>query len=113
MNQCPMFQDNCRFCSHEHLFVPYAPLVENPQTTRLVVGLTAIRKELVGEMCNNISQWVKDLNYCPARWGLYGVASTGIRADGTGLYSDNYGQSTIPREDEFIVSGLGQQRLFV
>jgi len=68
-----------------------------------------IKRELIGEMCNNISHWVKDLKYCPARWGLY-RAHYGEREGG--VYSDTVGQSHIPRDGEFVISGVGQQRLF-
>jgi hypothetical protein len=108
---CPQFNTPCRFCSIEHLYIPYAPLIENPKTNRLEAGATAIRKEALGEWCNNISQWVRELRYCPARWGLYGVATSGIRADGCGEYSDEYGQSQIPGEDMFLIVGTGQQTL--
>jgi hypothetical protein len=77
---------HCRFCSQEHLFVPYSTLVENPATKRLCVGSTGIKKEMIGFFCNNISDWVSNLKYCPARWGLHGVASSGCVADGTGSY---------------------------
>ena len=111
---CPLFQDPaCRFCSHEHLLVPYAPLVLNEKTQRLEPGSTKIRKEALGAFCNNLSQWVRDLKYCPARWGLHGAASTGVRADGCGGYKDDYGQFLIPRDDEFVVIGVGQQVLMI
>lgn len=93
--KCTMFLDNCRFCSHEHHYIPYTPLVENKKTMRLEIGATNIRKELIGEFCNNIGGWVQDLKYCPARWGLYGIATTGYLSDGCGVYSDAVGQSGI------------------
>lgn len=108
---CSMFKDDCRFCSHEHQYIPYAPLVENQKTLRLEVGITNIRKELIGEWCNNISDWIEKLSYCPARWGLYGVPAIGLRADGCGVYSDTYGQSQIPQDDIFLIVGTGQQTL--
>ena len=108
---CPMFQDDCRFCSHENLIIPFSPLIE--KNGRLVPGLVEHKKELIGEMCNNESKFVTDLKYCPARWGLVGRGNNGARYEGSGTYSDSYGQSLIPREDEFVVSGVGQQRLFV
>ena len=111
---CSMFQDDCRFCSHEQRIIPFAPLIE--QNGRLVPGLVEHRKELIGEMCNNISQWVEGLKYCPARWGLVGRGLSMVgsaRADGTGTYSDVFGQGQIPREDEFVICGVGQQRLMV
>lgn len=77
---------NCRFLSQEHLFVPYSTLVENPKTKRLCVGTTGIKKEPVGIYCNNVSDWVSNLTFCPARWALHGVASSGCVADGTGVY---------------------------
>ena len=108
---CPMFQDQCRFCSNETLRVPYTHLITNPKTKRLEAGAIAIREVSLGTWCNNISQWVSELRYCPGRWGLYGIQSSGVRADGCGVYSDTYGQSQIPKEDEFVVSGIGQQVL--
>jgi len=97
MTPCPMFQDNCRFLSIEHLFVPYSPLTENPKTSRLETGATQIRKEPLGCFCNNVGGWVSDLTYCPARWGLRGVATVGVVADGTGSYLCP--QYLFPQED--------------
>ena len=105
---CPMFGDSCRFASHEHLIIPFAPLLPDPRTGRLVVGSVQHKKEMIGEMCNNIGGWVHDLHYCPARWGLHSVMSTGIRADGCGEYKDD---QTLPAEDIFLVVGTGQQVL--
>lgn len=93
---CPMFHDDCRFLSEEHLFIPYAPMVTNPKTGRLEPGATQIRKEALGCSCNNIGGWVKDLKYCPARWALRGVATSGIVADGTGKYL--WSQYLLPQE---------------
>jgi hypothetical protein len=112
---CPMFQDECRFCSHEHMIVPYAPLVEDPRSKRLIAGPVEHRKEPIGYWCNNVSEWVEHLRYCPARWGLVGSVNRLVgcaRADGCGVYPDAYGQSLIPREDTFVVQGVGQQVLF-
>jgi hypothetical protein len=108
---CPMFQDDCRFCSHEHMIVPYAPLIEDPRSKRLIAGPVEHRKEPVGFWCNNVSEWVEHLRYCPARWGLHSVTSSGQRAGGCGVYPDAYGQSLIPREDVFLIVGTGQQTL--
>jgi hypothetical protein len=110
LTTCPMFQDKCRFCSHEHMIVPYAPLVEDPRSKRLLPGPVEHRSEPLGYWCNDISQWVEDLKYCPARFALHRY-HTGRVADGCGVYSDAYGQSLIPREDAFVVSGVGQQVL--
>jgi hypothetical protein len=97
---CPLFQDtDCRFCSHEHLIIPYAPLVEDPRTHQLRPGLTEHRREMIGEMCNNVSLWVRDLTYCPARWGLTSFQN-GKRAEGTGVYPDGVGQGMIVIDDE-------------
>ena len=105
---CPLFNDtNCRFLSLEHRFIPITTLVENPKTKRLEPGATTIKTELVGEMCNNVSKWVKDLKYCSGRWGLYGVASSGVRADGCGTYLDS---QVIPG-GIFLIEGTGQQTL--
>ena len=102
---CPLFNDpDCRFCNGEMRIIPYSPLVE--KNGRLVPGLIEHRKELIGEMCNNVSQWVTDLKYCPARWGLY-RASVGVRADGCGTYKD----SQVLPDDIFIIEGTGQQTL--
>ena len=107
---CPMFQTQCRFCSHEHHTIPFARLVEDPRTKRLIAGPIEHRRELIDIWCNNVGNWVKDLNWCPARWGLY-RNPIGIRADGCGEYSDAYGQSQIIRDDEFLAVGVGQQVL--
>ena len=103
---CSLFNDHCRFCSHEHIIIPFAPLLPDPRTGRLVAGSVQHKKEMIGEMCNNVSQWVKDLKYCPARWGLY-RASVGVRADGCGTYKD----SQIIPDDIFLIEGTGQQTL--
>jgi len=109
MNPCSLFKDPaCRFCSHEHSYIPYAPLVENKKTGRLEPGATEIRKELIGEFCNNICQWVRNLSYCPARWGLRSVPPSGNRAAGCGMYPDAYGQSLISAQDDiYLVAGAG------
>jgi len=83
-----MFATHCRFCSHERLTVPYARLIENPKTKRLETGSTEHMQVPLGEFCNNISQWVSVLQYCPARWGLSN-SHNGVRADGTGIYLDD------------------------
>lgn len=101
--KCSMFQGDCRFCSHEHSYIPYTPLVENKKTMRLEISATNIKMVLLGEWCNNISQWVRELRYCPARWGLHGVPSVGIRAEGCGEYSDEYGQSQITAQDDICL----------
>jgi hypothetical protein len=86
-----MFDTHCRFCSHEHLFVPYTPLITNPKTNRLeaAIGKTMIKKEPVGIYCNNSSSWVSDLKFCPARWALHRKHyGDGRVADGTGTYTE-------------------------
>lgn len=85
-NKCPMFKDDCRFCSHESLLVPYTKLEQNPKTKRLEPTGNHIDRVPLGEYCNNGCGWVKDLKYCPARWGLRGVATAGVVADGCGVY---------------------------
>ena len=102
---CPMFGDSCRFASHEHLIIPFAPLLPDPRTGRLVAGSVQHKKEMIGEYCNQAG-WVKDLHYCPARWGLHSVMSTGIRADGCGTYKDSQ-----IIQDAFVAVGMGQQTL--
>ena len=101
-----MFGDSCRFASHEHLIIPFAPLLPDPRTGRLVAGSVQHKKEMIGTYCNNLSSWVRDLKYCPARWGLTRVPSVGIRADGCGEYKDS---QIIP--DAFVAVGVGQQCL--
>ena len=87
--RCPMFGDDCRFCSHEKMLVPYAPLINNPKTGRLEPGMVQMRSEPLGEFCNNVCGWVSTLKYCPARWALRGVATSGVVADGCGVYPRN------------------------
>lgn len=86
--QCPFFNDNCRFCSHEHLIVPYARLIENTKTKRLEPGATEHMPVPLGAFCNNVGVWVSDLKYCPARWALAN-SHHGVLADGTGCYPDS------------------------
>ena len=84
--QCPPFSTPCRFCSQEHQYITYNQLTENPKTKRLEANLnTMIRKEALGEWCNNSSQWCRDITQCPARLAL--VPWTGLKADGTGSYA--------------------------
>ena len=100
-----MFGDSCRFASEECLIIPFAPLLPDPRTGRLVAGSVQHKKEMIGEYCNQMG-WVRDLHYCPARWGLTRVPSVGIRADGCGTYKDS---QIIP--DAFVAVGTGQQCL--
>jgi hypothetical protein len=89
--QCPMFETpNCRFFSFETQIIPYAPMIEDPRTGRLQHGSIMHKKVMAGTgcFCNNVGSWVSELTYCPARWALHGVASSGRVADGTGVYTE-------------------------
>jgi len=87
---CPMFNTpNCRFLSHEHIIVPYAPLLEDPKSKRLIAGSVAYRKEPIGLLCNNDGEWVTEhKKLCPARWGLT-RHNMGCRVPGCGVYPDS------------------------
>lgn len=86
---CEPFATHCRFCSQEVLVVPYAPLIEDTRSKRLIAGSTAHRIEALGTFCNNICKWARDVQCCPARWGLSSVPKVGVRADGCGVYMDS------------------------
>jgi hypothetical protein len=82
---CHKYDTSCRFLSNEFLLVPYNQLITNPKTNRLEPSLqTMLRKEPIGEYCNNVSDWVENVNQCPARLAL--VRWTGIKVDGAGIY---------------------------
>ena len=87
-NRCEPFDTPCRFCSKETLLVPYVKLTENPKTNRLEPALqTMLRKEPLGDYCNNVSKWCKVVTQCPARNALAFEPWTGQKAEGTGIYS--------------------------
>ena len=84
--RCNQFDTPCRFCSKESMLIPFNKLVENPKTNRLEPAKeTMLRKEALGEWCNNSSQWCRDITQCPARLAL--VPWCGIKAEGTGTYA--------------------------
>jgi len=85
--RCNQFDTPCRFCSQETLTVPYAPLIEDPKSKRLIPGSVAHRIEPLGTWCNNISRWCKDVVQCPARLALAYEPWTGCKAHGTGIYA--------------------------
>lgn len=87
---CEPFSTPCRFCSKEHMLIPFAKLVENPKTNRLEPAKeTLLRTEALGTWCNNRSQWTRDVTQCPARVAL--ATRHGFvwahKADGTGTYA--------------------------
>jgi hypothetical protein len=83
--RCEAFDTPCRFCSAEHLIVPFAPLVEDPRSKRLIAGPVEHRSESLGTLCNQLSKWTRDITQCPARLGL--VYWCGEKAPGTGVYA--------------------------
>jgi hypothetical protein len=83
--QCPEYSTHCRFCSKESIIIPFARLIEDPQSKRLIAGPVEHRRESLGTLCNQLSMFTKDVTQCPARLGL--VMWTGIKADGCGIYS--------------------------
>jgi len=86
--RCNQFDTPCRFCSKESMLIPFNKLVENPQTNRLEPAKeTMLRKEALGEWCNNISAWCSSLSQCPARLALAYEPWCGQKADGTGSYA--------------------------
>ena len=86
---CKAFNDTpCRFCSQEHQYITYNQLTENPKTNRLEPAKeTMIRKEALGEWCNNISAWCSSLTQCAARLALAYDPWCGQKADGTMSYA--------------------------
>jgi hypothetical protein len=84
--RCEQFDTMCRFASKETLLIPYTKLIENPKTKRLEPALeTMLRKEPLGTMCNQNSQWCSEITQCPARLGL--VHWCGVKVEGTGIYA--------------------------
>ena len=64
---CPMFSDDCRFCSMEVQYHPCTYIIKKDMHFE-PVRTGFIRVEL-GEFCNNDgTKFVADLHYCPARW---------------------------------------------
>jgi len=109
--RCNQFDTPCRFCSKESMLIPFNKLVENPKTKRLEANLnTMIRKEALGEWCNNTSAWCSSLSQCPARLALAYEPWCGQKADGTGSYAKLIGSM----EMKALMSErvLGQQVLF-
>lgn len=70
LQKCPMFGEACRHCSMEHTTRPFTKIVKDPNTKLFKpIGLGNTKVPL-GEYCNNVGAWVRDLHYCPARWAL-------------------------------------------
>jgi hypothetical protein len=67
---CPMFSDPCRHCSHETTTHSFTRVSRNPKTHLYDSKGIGHSVEELGEYCNNIDAWVRDLHYCPARWAL-------------------------------------------
>jgi hypothetical protein len=65
-----MFGDDCRFCSHEKSVSGVYTKIEKVNGVYTPVGRGRTTTEM-GEYCNNIGTWVKDMHYCPARWTMY------------------------------------------
>ena len=106
MIACPMFNDtDCRFASLETRYSAYTGI--KMQDHHYVPTKVGYKQNVIGVRCNNDgTKMVSDIHYCPARWGLHSVTSTGIRADGCGEYKDS---QIIP--DAFVAVGTGQQTL--
>jgi len=103
--RCEAFDTPCRFLSNETLLVPYVKLIENTKTKRLEPALQPmLRKEPIGQFCNNSSKWTRDVTQCPARLGL--VQWCGVKAEGTGIYAKLHTEAEIRwrvREDGDIM----------
>jgi hypothetical protein len=102
--RCEAFDTPCRFCSKESLIVPFATLVEDPRSKRLIAGPVEHRSESLGTMCNQLSKWTRDVTQCSARLGL--VHWCGIKAEGTGIYARLHTEAEIRwrvREDGDIM----------
>ena len=69
---CPMFGDACRHCSEEISRTGlFTRLKKNPVSGLFDPDGIKTRKVELGAFCNNNGRtFVKDLHYCPARWGL-------------------------------------------
>jgi len=108
--KCEAFDTPCRFVSNEVLVVPYALLVEDPRTKRLIAGSVVHRSEPLGQWCNNISAWCASLTQCPARLALAYEPWCGQKADGTMSYAKLIGSM----EMKALMSErvIGQQVLF-
>jgi hypothetical protein len=91
--KCEQFDTLCRFCSRERLVVRYTQLVEHPKFKRLIAGPVGEREEMMGTMCNQNSQWTRDVAQCPARLGL--VKWCGEKAPGTGVYAKLHTEAEI------------------
>jgi len=67
---CPMFGDNCKYCSHEKTTRSFTKIQKNGVTN--LYEPKGIGKKVIelGEYCNNACAWVRDLHVCPARWAL-------------------------------------------
>jgi len=87
ITKCTAFDTLCRFVSNEVLVVPYAPLIADPRTKRLIAGSVVHRSEPLGQWCNNTSHWCKEIVQCPARLALAYEPWCGQKAEGTGSYA--------------------------
>jgi hypothetical protein len=84
---CPPFDTPCRFCSIERTNRIFERISINKVTGIYQSdGLGHVTVE-IGEYCNNISDWCKNITQCPARLALSHKPFSGISADGTGIYA--------------------------
>lgn len=67
---CSMYGTPCRHCSIDRSFRPHTKLVKDPVTKLYKPNGQGVTIVVLGEYCNNVGEWVKDLHYCPARWAL-------------------------------------------
>lgn len=65
---CPMFGDQCWYCSHETTARLHTKIEKNNSNGLYEpkgLGRTIIE---LGAYCNNACEWIEKLHYCPSRW---------------------------------------------
>jgi len=68
MLTCPMFNDECQYCSHEIASRPYTKIERNKSNGLYEpqgLGNSIVQ---LGAYCNNACKWVEKMHYCPSRW---------------------------------------------
>jgi len=70
--KCPMFGDDCPYCSMATTAREFTKIKKNTVTGMFDPAGMGTKIVILGEFCNNDgTKFVKDMHYCPRRWALY------------------------------------------
>jgi hypothetical protein len=68
LETCPLFNDPCRHCSHEHSSRPYMKLDKDPRTGLFKPGSLGRLEVDLGYYCNDAGRYIDGMHYCPIKW---------------------------------------------